>query len=561
MNMTRPNKTGAVMVVGGGIAGMQSALDLANSGYKVYLVEKSTAIGGRMAQLDKTFPTNDCSMCMISPKLIEVAKHRNIELITCAEVESLEGEQGNFQVQVLKRPRYVDLEKCSGCGDCVTACPTELKNEFEQGLSNRKAVNKLYPQAIPGTVAISKVERPPCKLACPAGCNGQGYVTLTSRGKYLEAYNHIKQWIPLPSSIGRICHHPCEQECNRAKIDEPLGIAAVKSFIGDIVRQKRKEGSLPPEEKPQIDPAKGKVAVIGAGPSGLTCAYDLIKHGYPVTIFEATSKPGGQLQWAIPAFRLPKDILAADIQDILDLGIELKLNTVIGKDLSLADLKDQGYQAIYIAIGTQKSSELSVPGSDLQGVLGALDFLKDTIQGKPVSTGKKVLVIGGGNVAMDCARTCLRLGSEVTVVYRRTRAEMPALPYEIAEAEEEGVRIEDGWGPKEIIGQDGRVIAMEFQKYIPAGEGRSSAPSYDSSITRRIDCDTIILTIGQATDLSFLSPDSRIRTTRGGLIVTDPLTLATDEPGIFAGGDGVSGPKSAVEAIRYGHEAAMFIER
>ncbi|MDD5703359.1 MAG: FAD-dependent oxidoreductase, partial [Dehalococcoidales bacterium] len=252
-------KIGAVMVVGGGITGMQSALDLANSGFKVYLVEKTTSIGGRMAQLDKTFPTNDCSMCMISPRLIEVAKHRNIEIITNAELKSLEGEAGNFKARIFKKPRYIDIEKCSGCGDCVQACPVDLKNEFEQGLNERKATYKRYPQAIPGSFAITKEARPPCKLTCPAGCNGQGYIALCSKGKYLEAFNHIKQWIPLPASVGRICHHPCEQQCNRGEIDDPLGIAPLKAFIADTVRQKRREGLLPPDDEPQIDSHKPRV--------------------------------------------------------------------------------------------------------------------------------------------------------------------------------------------------------------------------------------------------------------------------------------------------------------
>jgi heterodisulfide reductase subunit A-like polyferredoxin len=562
MNNNGPKTIGAVMVIGGGIAGMQSALDLANSGFKVYMVEKTTSIGGRMAQLDKTFPTNDCSMCMISPKLIEVSKHRNIELITNAEVQSVEGSAGNFNVKVLKKPRYVDLVKCSSCGDCISACPTELKNEFECDLNRRKAIYKRYPQAIPGTMAISKANRPPCKSTCPAGCNGQGYVTLASRGKFKEAYEHIMQWIPLPSSVGRICHHPCEEQCNRAKLDAPLAIAPVKSFIGDWVKQKRRAGEIPPIEKVKSDSNKGRVAIIGAGPSGLTAAYDLVKKGYPVTIFEATSQPGGQLQWAIPQYRLPKDILAADIKDIIDLGIDLQLNTLIGKDFSLNDIKARGYQAIYIAIGTQKSSELDVPGSDLPGVIKALEFLKDTIEGKPVDIGKRVIVVGGGNVAMDAARTCIRLGCEVKVVYRRSRDEMPALPWEISEAEEEGVEIINGWGPKEIVSKNAQAVGMVFQKYIQAKTGdRSSKPSFDPDTTRQFDCDSIILTIGQATDLSFLPEDTRIETTANGLLVVDPVTLQTAEPGVFAGGDGVSGPKSAVEAIHHGHEAAISIDR
>jgi heterodisulfide reductase subunit A-like polyferredoxin len=252
MNENKNKTVGAAMVVGGGITGMQSALDLANSGYKVYLVEKSSSIGGRMSQLDKTFPTNDCSMCMISPKLIEVAKHRNIELLTNTEVESVSGQAGNFNIKVNKKARYIDLDKCTGCGDCVTACPVDLKNEFEQGLNNRKAVYKKYPQAIPGVVSISKDLRAPCKINCPAGCNGQGYVALTSKGKYQEAFDHIMQWIPLPASVGRVCHHPCEQACNRAELDEPIGIAPIKAFVADTVRTLRAAGKLTKSEKHMI---------------------------------------------------------------------------------------------------------------------------------------------------------------------------------------------------------------------------------------------------------------------------------------------------------------------
>jgi heterodisulfide reductase subunit A2 len=556
-------KIGAVMVVGGGITGMQSALDLANSGFKVYLIEKTSSIGGRMSQLDKTFPTNDCSMCMISPKLIEVAKHRNIELITNAEIESLEGQEGDFHARVLKKPRYIDIEKCSGCGDCVTACPVELKNEFEQGLSQRKAAYKRYPQAIPGAMAITKTARPPCKLTCPAGCNGQGYIALTSKGKYLEALNHIQQWIPIPASVGRICHHPCEQQCNRGQIDEPLGIAPIKAFVADTVRRKRAEGTIPPPEKPVIDPSKPRVAVIGSGPSGLACAYDLVKLGYPVTIFEAASRPGGQLQWAIPKYRLPKEVLEADIKDITDLGVELKLNAPIDGQLSLAQLKSQGYKAIYLAIGAGKSRSLDIPGIDRPGVLLALDFLKKVNEGQPVNLGQRVVVVGGGNVATDVARSARRLGvPEVHAFCLEARHEMPAHPWEIVESEEEGVQIHNSWGPKEIFAKDGQVSGIEFMKCTSVfDKDRKFNPTYDPNVTTQIDCDTVIIAIGQATDLSAISRESRVKATRGGWLIADPLTLATDEEAVFAGGDAVSGPKSAVEAIGQGHEAAISIDR
>ncbi|MFC1903646.1 FAD-dependent oxidoreductase [Chloroflexota bacterium] len=557
------SKVGAVMVVGGGICGMQSALDLANSGFKVYLVEETTSIGGRMSQLDKTFPTNDCSMCMISPKLIEVDKHLNIEIISNSRVESLAGEAGNFKVKVLKKPRYVDIEKCSACGDCLEACPVDLINEFEQGLTTRKAISKRYPQAIPSAVSITKAARPPCKITCPAGCNGQGYVALISKGKYAEALNHIKQWIPLPAVLGRICHHPCELECNRSEVDEPVAIAPLKRFAADVVRQKRQNGEIPPEEKPVIDASKPKVAVVGAGPSGFACAYDLVKLGYPTTIFEAGSRPGGQLESAIPKYRLPKDVLAADIKDIIDMGIELKLNTPINGKPSLDDLKIQGYKAIYLAIGAQQSRSLPISGVDLPQVLLALDFLRDVNHGKKVNIGNRIVVIGGGNVAMDVARTARRLGAgEVQAVCLESPEEIPAHPWEVEEAEEEGVQVKHRWGPKQIIGKDGRVTAIEFQKCTSVfdDEGKFS-PTFDEGITTTIDCDTVIIAIGQATDLSVLPEKTKIQTTRGGFIIVDPVTLATGEEGIFSGGDGVTGPKSAVEAIKHGHEAAISIDR
>src|SRR4030042_1181500 len=210
--------TGAVMVVGGGISGMQAALDLANSGFKVYLVEEESSIGGRMAQLDKTFPTNDCSMCMISPKLIEVGKHPNINLITNAQLQSIEGEEGNFKVKVLKRPRFVDMSKCSSGGDCVEACPITLPSEFEMELTTRKAINKRYPQAIPSAMSISKRGTSPCKVTCPAHISVQGYIALIAKGKYKEAFDLIMKENPFPGVCGRVCTHPCETECTRGPL-------------------------------------------------------------------------------------------------------------------------------------------------------------------------------------------------------------------------------------------------------------------------------------------------------------------------------------------------------
>jgi len=557
-------KVGAVMVVGGGIGGMQASLDLANAGYKVYLIEETTAIGGRMAQLDKTFPTNDCSMCTISPKLIEVGKHLNIEVITNAEVESLQGEAGNFTASVLKKPRYVIDEKCNACGDCIAACPVEVLSEFDENLMPRKAIYKRYPQAIPNAMAISKANRAPCVLTCPTGVNVQGYVALISSGKFEEALKLIRERNPFPSVCGRVCHHPCEGECNRQELDEPIAINPLKRFAADYVRGLTVDERKIVEEKPVIDTAKPKVAIVGAGPAGLTCAQDLALLGYPVTVFEALDKPGGMMYVGIPSYRLPKEIMMEDIQRILDLGIELKTNARIGTDgMKLSNLKEKGYQAIFLAIGSHLSRSLPIEGVDLPGVLLGVDFLRDVNRGKEVTVGRKVLVIGGGNVAIDVALTALRQGAEqVELACLESRKEMPAHEWEIEDALEEGVKLNCSWGPKKIMGKDRKARGVELRRCTAVfdSEGRFS-PAYDDTITTSISCDTVIIAIGQATDLSLIKDDTAVETGRGGTIKADEITLATTAPGIFAGGDVVTGPKSVVEAIYQGHEAAISIDR
>jgi heterodisulfide reductase subunit A-like polyferredoxin len=287
---------GSVLVVGAGIAGIQASLDLANSGFLVYLAENKSAIGGVMSQLDKTFPTNDCSMCIISPKLVEAGRHLNIELMTLTEIESVSGGAGNFKVKAIAHPRYIDIEKCTACGECAKVCPVALPNPFDQGLRDRKAAYKLYPQGMPGAFAIEKKDRAPCRLACPAGLNVQGYVQMVKKGKHKEALQLIMKDLPLPGVLGRICPHGCEDACLRSEVDTPVAIRNLKRVAADHFDPRDIEIHRAP-------PRSERVAIIGSGPAGLSAAYQLAKKGILSTIFEALPKVGGMLRVGIPDHR------------------------------------------------------------------------------------------------------------------------------------------------------------------------------------------------------------------------------------------------------------------
>jgi len=297
-------KVGAVLVVGGGVGGMQAALDLANSGFKVYLTEEGTAIGGRMAQLDKTFPTNDCSMCIISPKLVETGRHLNIELMTDTEVVKVEGKAGDFTVTLRHKPRYIDVAKCTGCTECAQVCPVVIPGRFDEGMARQRAAYKLYPQAVPNAYAIEKKGIAPCRNACPSGQRAQGYIALIRENRYEDALRVIKEDNPFPGICGRICNHRCENACNRALLDQALDIRALKRFVTDKVYSKPRQPVQP------IRPTQTKrVAIIGAGPCGLTAAQDLVRFGYPVTVFEALPVAGGMLRVGVPEYRLPNEII------------------------------------------------------------------------------------------------------------------------------------------------------------------------------------------------------------------------------------------------------------
>jgi heterodisulfide reductase subunit A-like polyferredoxin len=554
---TKNPKTGAVMVVGGGIGGMQAALDLADSGFYVYLVEKSSSIGGRMAQLDKTFPTNDCSMCIMSPKLVECGRHLNIEILTLSEIENIDGEEGNFQVRVHQKARYIDPDKCTGCGDCAQACPVSLPDEFNQKLGMRAATYLTYPQSVPRVYAIDKLDRPPCISACPANINVQGYVAMVKAGKYKEAIEIIMKDMPLPGILGRVCVRFCEEQCRRKELDEPVSIKELKRFAADQVDIL----SLP---IPEIPYKEGRVAIIGSGPSGLAAAYFLALDGYRSTIFEALDIPGGMLAVGIPEFRLPREVVEAEIANITRYGVEIQTNSPIGKDKTIDDLLDKdGFKAVYIATGAHKGMKLNIPGEDDYATFSqCAPWLREVNQGAIKEIKGKVIVLGGGNAAIDAARVSLRLGAdEVHIVYRRTRNEMPADPFEIEEALAEGIQLHVLITPTEVEGDHGTLTGITCLK------NRLGEP--DSSGRRRpvpiegseffIPADHIIAAIGQTLDTSFAADTKDITFSDYGLLTVNPDTLATKKKGVFAGGDVVTGPRTVIEAIAQGKQAAAAI--
>ncbi|HID93346.1 MAG TPA: FAD-dependent oxidoreductase [bacterium (Candidatus Stahlbacteria)] len=548
--------TRRALVIGGGIAGIQASLDIANSGYEVILVEKEPSIGGHMAQLSETFPTLDCSQCILTPKMVEAGQHPNIKLYTYSEIEDISGYVGNFNVKIRKKTPYVDWQKCNGCGECPQACPVNIRSAFEAGLADRKAIYRPFPQAVPNKFTIDKRGIPFCRYACPAGVNVQGYVALIAQGKYKEALALEREENPFPSVCGRVCNHPCESECKRGEFDEPIAIRALKRFIADQEVEVEKT-ELPPKREE-------KVAIVGSGPCGLACAYKLAKLGYRVTVFEALPSAGGMLRVGIPEFRLPRQAINKDIEYITGWGVEIKTNVKLGKDITVDDLFKQGYKAILLAIGAHKEKKLGIEGEDLDGVFYCIEFLKSVNTGKKVSIGEKVAVIGGGNAAVDAARTAIRLGAkDVTIVYRRSRVEMPANEEEIIEAEREGIKIEYLTTPIRILGTNGKVKSMECIRMrlgAPDASGRRRPIPIEGS-EFIIDVDTVIPAIGQSPDISWLPEDTKLRTTKWDTFEVDPDTLETPIPGVFAGGDAVSGPATVIEAIAAGKEAAISIDR
>ena len=469
----------------------------------------------------------------------------------------------------------VDEAKCVACAQCVEVCPgNALKlgqklcatndtsapkyTKITETFNFAKAVNENYREnredVLPSGTA-------PCKAACPAHIPVQGYLKLAAQGRYTEALELIKTENPFPAVCGRICNKRCEAECTRGDVDEAVAIDEVKRFIAD--HDMHEETRFVPKMVNQIGrPYTEKIAVIGAGPAGMSCAYYLAQKGYPVTVFDRNPVPGGMLTLGIPSFRLEKDVLNAEIDILKEMGVEFRCGIEVGKDVTIQQLRDEGYKGFYLAIGAQKSAKLRIPGEELEGVLGGVDFLREVNLGNKPDIGRRCAVIGGGNVAMDVCRSAVRLGAEETYVfYRRSEAEMPADPEEVREAMEEGVKFRFLSAPVEIIGTDGRVSAIKIEKMAlgePDEKGRRKPVG--TGEFEIVEIDSVIGAVGQTVDWGTLDVGA-LKTTKKNTAEADSLTYQTAQPDIFVGGDCYTGPKFAIDAIAAGKEAAISLHR
>jgi heterodisulfide reductase subunit A-like polyferredoxin len=545
------------LIVGGGIAGMESALTLGDMGFSVLLVEKEASIGGKMVLLSKVFPTLDCASCISTPKMAAVANHPKVTVFTYSEIDGITRKgDGSFGVNLRRKPTFVDPSKCTGCAQCEAVCTVAIADQFNADLIARRAAHIAFPQAVPKKALIDRRGTSPCSYTCPAGVKPHGYVSLVRAGKYDEAFRLHMEDAPLPGSLSRACYAPCEEECTRGYLEGPVPIRGIKRFIVDHYYASHPK----PEYGPPEQLNGKKVAVVGSGPAGLSAAYFLARSGYTVTIFESQSEPGGIMRWGIPSYRLPKDVLGRDIKNITALGVEIITNTKIS---SIRSLKERGFDAIFLAAGITCGRKLSIPGEDLRGIYDCMEFLKSFNSNNPIDLkDKTVTVIGGGNAVIDPARVALRAGAKrVCIQYRRGREEMLAHEWEVQAAVREGVEFQFLRTPTRFIGGNGKLKALEYismELGEPDESGRRRPVPIEGS-EKTVDVDVVILAIGMLPNTAPFAPELELN--RNGTIKVNEATLETSLPAVFAGGDAVTGPSMIVQAIGQGKQAAFYIDR
>ena len=542
---------------GGRYITREEALDIFRQGEENGFVHQITNIDGK----DKIFAICNC----------------NINVCYALRTSQL------FNTPNLSRSAYVarvEKSDCVACGKCVEVCPAGAV-KLGQKLCTKDGSEVQYPRhPLPSEqkwgphmwdenyrdnnrINCYDTGTAPCKTACPAHIAVQGYLKMAAQGRYTEALALIKKDNPLPAICGRICNRRCEDACTRGSIDQPIAIDEVKKFIAqqDLKAETR---FIPKKVVPSLNGFfPEKVAIIGAGPAGLSCAFYLAEKGYSPVIFEKNERPGGMLRYGIPSFKLEKDVIDAEIDVIRAMGVEIKCGVEVGKDITIQQLRDEGYKAFYIAIGCQGGRLAGVDGETAEGVMTAVDFLRTVGADESYKVAGRAVVVGGGNVAIDVARSAHRCGADSVNMYcLEPRDRMPASEEEIGEATEEGVAIHCGWGPKEILTENGKVKGIVFKRCVSVwdAEGRFS-PTYDENDTMTVECEHVFLSIGQSIQWGDLLAGTKVALGRGNGAVADSLTYQTDEPDIFVGGDVYTGPKFAIDAIAAGREGAISIHR
>lgn len=562
-----------VLVIGSGIGGMESSIKLADMGYQVLLVEKEASVGGRMILLSKVFPTLDCASCISGPKMSSTINHPNITTMAYSEVRGISrNADGRFLASIRQKPKFVDWAACTGCDVCQDVCTVAVPDQFNADLGARRAAYIAFPQAVPKKAVLERAGTSPCIAACPAGIKAHGYVALTRAGKYEEAFQLNLDATPLVGTLGRACYAPCENGCTRSQVEGTIPIRMIKRYVADqhYAAQGGHGVDVPA-------PTGKKIAIVGSGPAGVTAAWQLARLGHEIEVFEAHETPGGHARHGIPAFRLPKDVVATDIANLTAIGVKITCNSPID---DLQALKDRGFDAVVVATGTPREATFEVPGAETAGVVHGLAFLKDAAADRaPDLTGKRVVVVGGDVVAMNAARVALRQGAvEATVIAEAAKpAALPCNEVEHLEAQAEGVRFVLASTVTELLAGDGRAVrgvrcvpatsgdaapaaAADGEDDVASGETTDAAAvEVPAGVAQDLEADFVITCPGLVTDDSLYTDIAG--TGIKARIQANRRSLQTKAKWLFAAGDVASGFSTIVRAVGSGRRAAHMVDR
>ena len=549
-----------VAVIGGSVGAAQAALTLAELGIEVKLIAPFAALSLDNTT-ESTLVTSSEELLGAWPLLLRAASHPLVTLYTNSEVAAIGGKRGRFTIKATRNPRYIRTDLCTGCGRCEEECSVQVPLLFDGRMVPHSVIHTpvLGAKTVPSAYNIEKKGVAPCRAACPLGINVQGFVSLLSKGKVDEALSLIHEAAPLAGVLGRVCTHPCEDNCKRSEVDSPVFIRGLHRYAADSA-----PGGINYKRKAPAGSRREKIAIVGSGPAGLAAAWELARRGYQPTIFESHAVVGGMLATGIPRFRLPWEVRYREVEAIRAMGVDIKTGVTVGRDVTMSDLRERKYRAFFLAIGAHQNNKLNIPGEDLEGVVDGMSLLFALNLRVGTSVGSNIVVIGGGNSAVDSARAANRRSKgQVRIIYRRTAEEMTAVSEEVEDAIREGISIEYLTTPVEILGDGSKVTGIRCQRMVMGemeADGRRRAEPIPGT-EFVIDADHVVVAIGQQPNISQLNMRWLDVDSDDATIKVDPLTLETGISGIFAGGDCVTGSNNVVDAVAAGLRAAESIDR